>query len=638
VEGFVLPLFFALLLNLLLCFLMGLGLALTLAKPGMEIEPWEGFCLAPVLGLALEASLAIGLSMLGLAYAHWAWPITLILLVTSLAAALRVRDGRIPRYSGNWVAALGLLAVAVMLAGPVWLGRLKFALSSATFGDNIFMASLSRALQSPGPGALQQASIQAVVSLRPDLALGRIGLFDRWGAPALLGWQSTLSGSSELCLLPFLLLEALLICFPLGYVWLRRCGASKAWATLASAASVTGFWAGLAQDMDALAHLAALPVMLALGLLMASQAKRKAVGFWLMWAVLGFLFHALILLYVELAALAALALPWLVLFVERRQRRAWLAGFVFSLLVALAVNPWGIWHHLLFLWHQWGANQPGVPDLHAFLYDWIKGPPAWASIGRCVWGYWSFGSLQAWAVPFQSLGDIIGIAGLLPMAGALAWSLRARRQPAMALSLLATAGLLLGFGGLLMGSNGAAGKFFHYSGFFNLLLLGLVPLSFHGFSKLGRLSVLLTVLVLVGQMSQPLIRAHLAATRDFRPLPYPSLTELGVGTNMLGDELQPLRDALRGHEQELLMLDVGEAIRHYILESFGPSVSARLIPFMMAPEFIWLNARSPQPGCFWRKGIIRLPRLPACRRLKRPARNLLFLSWARIGCHRWQNA
>jgi hypothetical protein len=544
----------------------------------MRLEPWEGLCLAPAFGLALQTSLAVALAMLGVALTAWAWPLTMVLIALSLAAAYRARHARLAGRGTIWVPVSGLLVAFALLMGPSLLGRLKFMLSSAAFGDSIFFSSLAKAMRSPGLGILQGASIQALVNVRPELAIARINLSDRWGAPALLGWQSSLSGSTELCLLPFLYLEALLLCYPVGYAWLRRCGASRLWAALAAAATVAGFWAILALDISAFGHLAALPVLLALGLLAASQAEGPTTVSWLTWAVMGLLLHALVLLYVELAVFGALVLPLMGLFVERRYRPRWFTGLAFALLLSLAINPWGAWHHLAFLGQQWRANQPGVPDVHAYLYDWIKGASAWARIGRCVWGYWPSGSMQAGASFLRSLGDGIGIAALLPLAGVLVWAVRARRQPALALALFAATGLALGLGGLLVGSQGAAGKCFHYTGFFSLLLLGLVPQAFHGFPRFGRLFALLAIGMFLGQLSQTLVRARLAASRDFRPQPYPDLYEPGIGTTLSGDELQPLREALKGHERELLLVDVRGAIRDYIFESLGPQRFCTLEP------------------------------------------------------------
>jgi len=258
-------------LNLLILVVLGSGFS-TLFKPKGDIT--QQISLSGVIGFSFVSVLLTSFIQADIRPSHWFW---LVLAVLSIACgavflALAIRKHRpkdvsdleilLPRgYKSIWLPPI-VATGAVLLIGlaTLTLGGSAFHMLRGNGTDSFNYATIAMALERLPLSVFYKIDAQTLIGLHPSLGLAKSLLTTRWGTGAILGWCAGISGSA-----------AVEITFAFGFLCLvlavgpcfliARLISLNPWqAAGLTVAILTGFWAQVVLDMQALSHLHALPI------------------------------------------------------------------------------------------------------------------------------------------------------------------------------------------------------------------------------------------------------------------------------------------------------------------------------------------------------------------------------------------
>lgn len=302
-------------------FFIGIGPALFLFSPNQRSDYAVAF--APVIGFALMTIIGSWLVVIDLPVQKWAWGATICLFVVSGFLILLWRKNFPLEWqsinSWNLLHEIGLACgVVLLIISPVAIGGLKFSVFRGNQGDARNYMSMAAFLNSV-PFSVRAAR-QVLFDTNPALLWAVSFLHTRWATSMLMAYAVKISQiplyrfDFAFTVLPFALVFAPLRLF------LRSCSIGT-WNSFLLALSISaGYYTQVVQDIRAVSHATAVPVVIAFVLVIARILDDERF-YYKKWPVyfgegllLVILVTALFLLYPEIFVLLILGMAFSVLY------------------------------------------------------------------------------------------------------------------------------------------------------------------------------------------------------------------------------------------------------------------------------------------------------------------------------------
>jgi hypothetical protein len=412
-----------LILNFLILFVLGTGFS-TLLRPKGDIT--QQISLSGAMGFSLVSVLLTIFIQAGIRPSIWFWLVLAFLSIVCGAGflVLTFRKHRpmdvsdlamlSPRACKSiWlppIVATG--AVLIIGLATLSLGGSAFHMLRGNGTDSFNYATIAMALERLPLSVIQGTDAQTLIARNPSLGLAKSLLTTRWTTGALLGWCAGISGSAAVQITFAFGLLCLVLAVGPCFLLARLIGLNPWQAAGLTVAILTGFWAQVVLDMQALSHLHALPIAL-LWTFLVIEIQGQLWKSWM--AKEGFLLLlatcALFLAYPEILPflLLGLALHYIWMLVCRRARliQVIIASLPLALGLALAffISP----SLLDFLGSQLHYGATGVNTWHRDYFSWLyQNPPAG------LWGLnfidlGQLGTDSSTALPWQVLMGSLGL-------------------------------------------------------------------------------------------------------------------------------------------------------------------------------------------------------------------------------------
>ena len=308
--------------SLLLLFVIGIGPALLLAEAHRRLAYAVG--MAPAVGLTIISLLGFPLARWVAPVQVWALPVTLVLVLTSLALAWGTRQRwqialRAAGRGRGWQVALGVVGLGwLAVASPLALKGIQYAIYRSNPSDAFLYMSLAESLRVVDWTTLQAGAALTVDNLPQVTALAEASPTALFAVRALnlpmaLNKMAVLAWTAEVTRLPVTHayfvhhLAAFGAALPLALVIGDRLGLPRLLKFLAAPALALGFWARFVLETDSGFEISAVPVLMLLvvaWMQLESEAPRPLSRGRLLLAGAG---AALFALYSPLGLLLALA-------------------------------------------------------------------------------------------------------------------------------------------------------------------------------------------------------------------------------------------------------------------------------------------------------------------------------------------
>jgi hypothetical protein len=412
-----------LILSLLILIVLGSGFS-TLLRPKGDIA--QQISLSGVIGFSFVSVLLIILIQADIRPSIWFW---LVLAFVSIAYTVGCLIATIHNHRPMDVSNLAILSPrayisvclppivatgAVFLMGLVtlFLGGSAFHMLRGNGTDSFNYATMAMALEHLPLSVFYKTDAQTLIGLNPSLGLAKSLLTSRWATGALMGWCAGISGSA-----------AVQVTFAFGFLCLAlaagpcflvaRLICLNPWqAAGITVAILTGFWAQVVLDMQALSHLHALPIVLLWTFLVIEIQGQL----WKPWMIKeGFVLLlatcALFLAYPEILPflLLGLVLHYTWMLVRRRARLIQVIIACLPLALGLA-SAFFISPSLLdFLRFQLHYGAAGINTWHRDYFSWLYQNPLAGLWGLNFIDLGQLGTDSSAAIPWQVLMGLLGL-------------------------------------------------------------------------------------------------------------------------------------------------------------------------------------------------------------------------------------
>ena len=354
-------------------------------------------------------------------------------------------------------AVLSIGVVTLFFGGPV------FHILRGNGTDSFNYATMAVALEHLPLSVIQGADAQTLIAQNPSLGLAKTLLSARWATGGLLGWCARLSHTPAVQITFAFGFLCLVLAAGPAFLIARLIGFYPWQAAGLTVAILTGFWAQVVLDMQALSHLHALPISL-LVIFLVIKIQYQPWKFWIGSGrlLLTLATCALVLAYIEFVPFIflALSLHYLWMLVCRRARlfQVMMDSLPIFLGLALAflISP----YLLNFLTSQLQFGTTVANDWHEAYFSWLYHNPLAALWG---WTHIDEGYLYTGKITSTPWWVFSGLLGLTLTCGAIIFLRGVVREqgenPARSLvAALMIAGLLQVLSLLLRHQWWAAGK------------------------------------------------------------------------------------------------------------------------------------------------------------------------------------
>lgn len=284
-----------------------IGIGPSLLLMSFEKRLQNSLLIAPAVGLILNAILGTYLVLMDFPVALWAKP---LLTVEVLASTIMVLMTVWKKQNSGFFTLdkdmmgyylLGLLLVTLLLVVPMVVGGLNFTVLRGNAYDSFSYITLAGYLLHAPYSWWQHTSMQALINAHPSYLLATKLLPTRWSTSMLLAW------SSQIVDVPLYRIEYgftilfFMITYGCSYAFSTLLNIPKRYILILSVAVCIGFWAQVLLDMmRAMSEISVLPVLVFIGVLIASVDDKLSRISWAENVLLGFAMAATFFLYAEI--------------------------------------------------------------------------------------------------------------------------------------------------------------------------------------------------------------------------------------------------------------------------------------------------------------------------------------------------